>query len=101
MGFHAFLQSQNVPLESFTTKTWNKRIFKQIEEQSDAASSKLAQERGSCQDADACGVQERFSNTIVIAPTVSLLSVTSPGIEPFISNAYTHKILSGTFPMRK
>jgi ribonucleoside-diphosphate reductase alpha chain len=42
MGFHAFLQSKNMPVESVTAKTWNKRIFKQIKGQSDSASRKLS-----------------------------------------------------------
>jgi ribonucleoside-diphosphate reductase alpha chain len=103
MGFHAFLQSKNVPLESVTAKTWNKRIFSLIKERADAASQKLAQERGSCPDAEALGIQERFSNKIAIAPTASISIIcggTSPGIEPFASNAYTHKTLSGSFPVR-
>jgi ribonucleoside-diphosphate reductase alpha chain len=32
MGFHSFLQSQNVPWESVIAKVWNKRIFKHIRE---------------------------------------------------------------------
>ncbi len=103
MGFHAFLQSQNVPFESVMARVWNKRIFQHIRTQADQASKKLAVERGSCPDAEACGVEERFSNKIAIAPTASISIIcggTSPGIEPFASNAYTHKTLSGSFPVR-
>ncbi len=46
MGFHSFLQSQNVPWESVIAKVWNKRMFKHIREQADAASRVLAEERG-------------------------------------------------------
>ncbi len=38
MGFHSFLQSQNVPFESVIAKVWNKRMFKHIRSQADAAS---------------------------------------------------------------
>ena len=38
MGFHSFLQSQNVPWESVIAKVWNKRMFKHIREQADLAS---------------------------------------------------------------
>jgi ribonucleoside-diphosphate reductase alpha chain len=103
MGFHSFLQSQNVPLESVMAKVWNKRIFKNIRTQCDAASVKLAKERGPCPDAEAFGIQERFSNKMAIAPTASISIIcggASPGIEPFVSNAYTHKTLSGSFPVR-
>jgi ribonucleoside-diphosphate reductase alpha chain len=103
MGFHSFLQSQNVPFESVMAKVWNKRIFEKIRTQCDAASLKLAQERGACPDAEAFGIKERFSNKMAIAPTASISIIcggASPGIEPFVSNAYTHKTLSGSFPVR-
>lgn len=103
MGFHAFLQSQNVPFESVMAKVWNKRMFSQIKTQVDQASKVLARERGACLDAQAVGVEERFSNKIAIAPTASISIIcggTSPGIEPSASNAYTHKTLSGSFPVR-
>ena len=35
MGFHSFLQSQNVPWESVIAKESNKRMFKHIREQAD------------------------------------------------------------------
>ena len=38
MGFHSFLQSLDVPWESVVAKVWNKRIFKHIRSQADAAS---------------------------------------------------------------
>jgi ribonucleoside-diphosphate reductase alpha chain len=103
MGLHAFFQSQNIPLESATAQAWNKKIFQQIQEQAQRTSQKLAHERGACPDAQACGVFERFSNKIAIAPTASISIIcggTSPGIEPFSSNAYTHKTLSGSFFIR-
>ena len=33
MGFHSFLQKHRIPLESVMAKSWNKKIFKQIDEQ--------------------------------------------------------------------
>ena len=42
MGFHSFLQSQGVPWESVIAKVWNKRMFKHIRGQADAASHMLA-----------------------------------------------------------
>lgn len=103
MGFHTFLQSQNIPLESVMAKVWNKKIFKLIRERCDEASHKLARERGACPDAQAFDLEERFSNKIAIAPTASISIIcggASPGIEPTASNAYTHKTLSGSFPVR-
>lgn len=103
MGFHSFLQSLHIPFEGVMAKVWNERIFKHIRTQADAVSRKLAQERGPCLDAQACGVMERFSNKLAIAPTASISIIcggASPGIEPYVSNAYTHKTLSGSFPVR-
>jgi ribonucleoside-diphosphate reductase alpha chain len=35
MGFHSYLQQHSIPLESVMSKAWNKKIFKQIDEQVD------------------------------------------------------------------
>ena len=103
MGFHSFLQSKMIPLESVMAKVWNKRMFKHIKKGCDAASIKLAHERGPCPDAKEYGIMERFSNKIAIAPTASISIITggaSPGIEPNTANAYTHKTLSGSHFVR-
>ncbi len=103
MGFHGFLQSQNVPFESVIAKVWNKRIFKQIRAQADAASRMLAEERGPCPDAADFGVMERFSHKLSIAPTASISIIagnSSPGIEPIAANVFLQKTLSGSFAVR-
>lgn len=103
MGFHAFLQSKMIPMESVMAKVWNRRMFSQIKRQADAASVTLAHERGPCPDAADYGVMERFSNKMAIAPTASISIIcggSSPGIEPNAANAYNHKTLSGSFPVR-
>jgi ribonucleoside-diphosphate reductase alpha chain len=103
MGFHSFLQAQNVPFESALAKSWNMRLFKTLRRACDAASRKLAQERGPCPDAAERGVMERFSHKIAIAPTASISIIcggTSAGIEPIPANIYTHKTLSGSFAVK-
>lgn len=103
MGFHSFLQSKMIPMESVMAKVWNKRMFKHLKAGADAASVKLAHERGPCPDAKEYGIMERFSNKIAIAPTASISIITggaSPGIEPNTANAYTHKTLSGSHFVR-
>jgi len=103
MGFHSFLQAQNVPFESAMAKSWNMRIFKTLRRQADAASRKLAEERGPCPDAAEKGVMERFSHKLAIAPTASISIIcggTSAGIEPIPANIYTHKTLSGSFAVK-
>ena len=103
MGLHSFLQSKNVPMESAMAKVWNKKIFQYIKIGVDAASKKLAKERGACPDAAEMGVAERFSNKISIAPTASISIIagnSSPGIEPFAANSFTQKTLTGSFNVR-
>ncbi|MBL6079992.1 ribonucleoside-diphosphate reductase subunit alpha [Belnapia sp. T18] len=103
MGFHSFLQAQNVPFESVVAKVWNKRMFRHIREQADTASRQLAEERGPCPDAAEYGFMERFSNKMAIAPTASISIITggaSPGIEPIAANVYNHKTLSGSYIVR-
>jgi ribonucleoside-diphosphate reductase alpha chain len=103
MGFHSFLQAQNVPFESALAKSWNMRLFKHLRREADKASVKLAEERGACPDAAERGVMERFSHKLAIAPTASISIIcggTSAGIEPIPANIYSHKTLSGTFAVK-
>ena len=103
MGFHSFLQSQNVPIESAAAKAWNRNMFRHVRGHADAASRALAAERGPCPDAADYGFDERFSNKLAIAPTASISIIcggSSPGIEPNVANAFTHKTLSGSFSVR-
>ena len=103
MGFHSFLQSKNVPIESAMSKVWNKKIFQKIKQEVDIASQELAKQKGPCPDALESGVNERFSNKIAIAPTASISIIannSSPGVEPFVANSFTQKTLTGSFSVR-
>ncbi|MBP8247793.1 MAG: ribonucleoside-diphosphate reductase subunit alpha, partial [Phenylobacterium sp.] len=103
MGFHSFLQQQNVAFESALAKSWNMRIFKHLRREADKASRILAEERGACPDAADRGVMERFTHKLAIAPTASISIIcggTSAGIEPIPANIYSHKTLSGTFAVK-
>ena len=103
MGFHSFLQTMRISLESAGAKVWNNTMFKHIRKGADAASVKLAKERGACPDAAENGVMARFSHKLAIAPTASISIIcggTSAGIEPIPANVYTHKTLSGSFTVK-
>ena len=103
MGLHSFFQQKNIPFGSVMSKVWNQKIFKHIQNKADEASIKLAEERGSCPDAEEYGIKERFSNKTAIAPTASISIIcggASPGIEPIAANSYTHKTLSGSYNVR-
>ena len=103
MGFHSFLQARDVPFESAIAKAWNKKLFRDLRLAADAASRKLAEERGPCPDAADYGIMERFSNKLAIAPTASISIIAgnaSPGIEPIAANVFLQKTLSGSFSVR-
>lgn len=103
MGFHSFLQSQNVPFESALAKSWNMRMFKHLRREADKASIAIGEEKGPCPDAADRGSLERFSHKLAIAPTASISIIcggTSAGIEPIPANIYTHKTLSGSFAVK-
>lgn len=103
MGFHSYLQSQNIPMESLLAKSINYQVFRHIKEQVDIADQLLAEERGPCPDAYLAGEFKRFSNKTAIAPTASISIIcggTSACIEPIPANIYTHKTLSGSFVVK-
>lgn len=103
MGFHAYLQSKNVAIESNEAISINKAIFSEIHAAAKKANVELAKEKGSCPDAARHQVDARFSNMIAIAPTASISIIagtTSPSTEPFSTNAFTQKTLSGVFTVK-
>lgn len=103
MGFHSFLQSKGIGIESAMAKAWNLKMFKHINAKVNEASALLASERGACPDAAEMGVMERFSCKMAIAPTASISIIcggTSACIEPIPANIYTHKTLSGSFVVK-
>lgn len=103
MGFHSFLQSKNIPMESVMAKVWNKKMFENIRAQADRASVVLAEERGACPDAVEAGLMERFTHKLAIAPTASISIIagnSSPGVEPYAANSFTQKTLTGSFVVR-
>jgi len=102
MGFHSFLQKHSIPIESVMAKVWNNKMFKHIDKEVNAASKKLAEERGPCPDAADYGIMERFSNKTAMLYSFYfyICGGASPGIEPVAANSYTHKTLSGSFNVR-
>jgi ribonucleotide reductase alpha subunit len=101
LGFHAALQQRSIPFESNAARAFNMRLFKHIRRRADTASVKLGIERGEAPDM--AGTGERFAHKMAIAPNASssiLCGDTSPSIEPWRSNAYLHKTLSGSFPVK-
>jgi ribonucleoside-diphosphate reductase alpha chain len=97
LGWHAYLQRNNLPWESPQAVGRNKQIFKHIREKLDEANKELGLERGEAPDA--VGTGNRFSHLMAIAPNASssiLMGNTSPSIEPYRANAYRQDTLSGS-----
>ena len=98
LGFHAYLQRNNVPFEGVMAKVANNKIFKAIKKGLDRANLELGMERGEAPDA--AGTGRRFSHVMAVAPNASssiIMGNTSPSIEPYRANAYRQDTLSGAF----
>lgn len=97
MGFHSYLQSKNIPFESGIAKAANMNIFSLIKEKAKQKTMELAKLKGECPDANGYGV--RNSHLLAIAPNAnsSIIAGTSPSIEPWKSNAYTHRTRVGSY----
>jgi ribonucleoside-diphosphate reductase alpha chain len=101
MGFHAYLQSRNIPFEGVLATSFNHQAFKHIKNKAVQASKRLAEMRGGCPDLLSDDI--RNANLLAIAPNASsgiICSGTSPSIEPYRANAYTHKTLSGSYQVK-
>ena len=97
LGWHAYLQCNNIPWESAMAVGRNNQIFKHIRTKLDAANQELGRERGEAPDAQGTG--QRFSHLMAIAPNASssiIMGNTSPSIEPLRANAYRQDTLSGS-----
>lgn len=96
MGYHGYLMSKRIPFESMAARAINKDIYSTIQKHANAASEKLAQERGLPLD----GGTRRNSYITSVQPTAStafLCGEATPAVEPIAGNAYLQKTLSGSF----
>ena len=98
MGFHAYLQKNNIVFESVMAKAKNKIMFKHIKDEAVKESQRLAVKRGEAPDMEGTGM--RNAHLLAIAPNASssiICGTTSPSVEPFRANAYVQKTMSGSF----
>ena len=101
MGFHAYLQSKNIPFEGLFATSFNYKAFKHIKESAVEASKRLADTRGEAPDVSNSGL--RNAHLLAVAPNASssiICGGTAPSIEPFRANVYTHKTLSGSYKVK-
>lgn len=98
MGFHSYLQKNNMSIDSNETKIFNKNLFKWLKTTTNSVNLQLGKERGSPNDIFGSG--KRFSYTMAIAPTATtsiIMGNTSPSIEPYKANIYRQDTVSGSF----
>ena len=101
MGFHSYLQRNSISFEGMYASSFNNRCFKHIKEQAQQTSKLLCSLRGQAPDMVGSGL--RNSCLLAIAPNASssiICGGTSPSIEPFRANTYTHKTLTGSYKVK-
>jgi ribonucleoside-diphosphate reductase alpha chain len=101
MGFHAYLQRKGIAFESMYATAFNHRAFNYIKSKAVEATEKLAADRGEAPDVN--GSNRRNAHLLAVAPNASssiICGGTSPSIEPFRANVFTHKTLSGSFKVK-
>lgn len=109
MGYHSYLQKNNIPFESWEAKQFNLTAFKQLAKESREASIELAESYGPApifyelnnkKDMENIIPLMRNTTTMSIAPTTSsssILGQVSPGIEPYSSNYFKAGLAKGNF----
>jgi len=98
LGWHTYLQDNNIPFEGLMSQFETRKIFSQIKTESEKASRDLAHEYG--EPLWCVGTGMRNSHLRAVAPTVSnskLSGNVSPGIEPWAANVFTEQTAKGTF----
>jgi len=101
MGFHAYLQSNNIPFEGIQATGFNYQAFKYIKKKATKASEELADIRGEAPDVSGSGM--RNAHLLAVAPNASssiICAGTSPSVEPYRANVFTHKTLSGSYQVK-
>lgn len=101
MGFHSYLQKNNIAFESMYASSFNNKSFSLIKDRAELASKRLAEERGEAPDMK--GSNKRNAHLLAVAPNASssiICGGTSPSIEPNRANVYTHKTLTGSFKVK-
>lgn len=89
LGWHSYLQANNIAFDSFEAMQKNNLIFKTLQEKTLAASQDLAKRFGEPELLKGYG--RRNTTLMSIAPTKSssfILGSVSPSVEPFKSNYY-------------
>ena len=98
LGWHTYLQEKGIPFEGLQAQFETRKIFSQIQIESETASRQLAEEYG--EPLWCVGTGMRNTHLRAVAPTVTnskLSGNVSPGIEPWAANVFTEQTAKGTF----
>lgn len=93
LGFHTYLQQNNIAMDGLEARLVNTRIFKHVREEAVKASKFLANWLGEPEWCTGTGM--RNTHLLAIAPNTSsafIAGAVSQGIEPVIANVYTQKL---------
>jgi ribonucleoside-diphosphate reductase alpha chain len=95
MGFHGYLQANNIPWESAIATSVNHRMFRYIKQEAEAQTYALGSLKGEAPDM--VGTGKRNAHLLAIAPNAnsSIICGCSASIEPIKSNAFTHRTRAG------
>ena len=89
LGWHSYLQANNIAFDSFQAMQKNNEVFRTLQEKTLKASQELAKRFGEPEILK--GYARRNTTLMSIAPTKSssfILGSVSPSVEPFKSNYY-------------
>ncbi|MNZ57949.1 Ribonucleoside-diphosphate reductase NrdZ [compost metagenome] len=96
LGFHTYLQSKLIPLESFEAHMLNIELFKHLHDEAKRASEWMSKAWGSPEWCSGYGV--RNTHLLAVAPNTSsalLCGGVSQGIEPVVANLYNQPTSAG------
>jgi ribonucleoside-diphosphate reductase alpha chain len=99
MGYHSYLQSKNLPYQSLSATYLTRTMFQHIGLELEKSNKKLGAEKGTAE----LSLDNRNINVTSIAPTASistLCNLSSPGIDPRVSNVYTAKTNIGSYTIK-
>lgn len=96
MGFHSYLQLKSLSFEGAAAISTNKYIYSQIKHYAKEQTVILGEQLGPAEDL--MNSRDRNAHLLAIAPNVSTSVVAgcSPSIEPWKSNAFTQRGISGS-----
>lgn len=101
LGWHSYLQSKGIPLESPEAIHLNNLIFKTIREKAEEASRWLRERHPEDELAEV--MERRNATLLAVAPTKSssfILGQVSPSVEPYTSNYYLKDLQKARVPFK-